>query len=395
MKRVISIDVFRGLTMFLMIWVNDFWTLQDIPKWLKHAASGEDYLGFSDLIFPWFLFAVGLSIPFALENRLNSNEKSLTIWISILIRTISLLIMGLFHMNMEMYNHDFSILSKPVYVIICSSAFFMIWNRYPTTRTDKKNLNKALPVLGLIILVGMFLIFKGENYDGSEVGFKTHWWGILGLIGWVYLIAASMHLIFKRSMLAMIIAFFACFTLNIISSSGIPYNIFSWQGGNWIPGSGGLQALTFGGIITSLLLIKYSETDNIRFLYTFLFSMGVISFFGGLAFREQFIISKIGGTPTWVLISLSSSLFLFIFIHWIIEVKDTISWYRPIKTAGTATLTCYLIPYFYYSFRTIFGIELPVFLTTGLIGLIKSLIYSFIIIGISWSLTRLKIQLKI
>jgi len=344
---------------------------------------------------PWFLFAVGLSIPFALENRLNSNEKSLTIWISILIRTISLLIMGLFHMNMEMYNHDLSILSKPVYVIICSSAFFMIWNRYPTTRTDKKNLNKALPVLGLIILVGMFLIFKGENYDGSEVGFKTHWWGILGLIGWVYLIAASMHLIFKRSMLAMIIAFFACFTLNIISSSGIPYNIFSWQGGNWIPGSGGLQALTFGGIITSLLLIKYSETDNIRFLYTFLFSMGVISFFGGLAFREQFIISKIGGTPTWVLISLSSSLFLFIFIHWIIEVKDTISWYRPIKTAGTATLTCYLIPYFYYSFRTIFGIELPVFLTTGLIGLIKSLIYSFIIIGISWSLTRLKIQLKI
>ena len=25
--------------MLLMIWVNDFWILQDIPKWLKHAAS--------------------------------------------------------------------------------------------------------------------------------------------------------------------------------------------------------------------------------------------------------------------------------------------------------------------------------------------------------------------
>ena len=61
MKRVVSIDVFRGITMFLMIWVNDFWTLQDIPKWLKHAASGEDYLGFSDLNFPWFLFVMGVS----------------------------------------------------------------------------------------------------------------------------------------------------------------------------------------------------------------------------------------------------------------------------------------------------------------------------------------------
>ena len=381
--------------MFLMIWVNDFWTLQDIPKWLKHATSGEDYLGFSDLIFPWFLFAVGLSIPFALENRLNKNEKLLTIWISILIRTVSLLIMGLFHMNMEMYNHDISIISKPFYVIICSSAFFMIWNRYPIAKLDKQILNKALPVLGLIILIGMFLIFKGKNYDGSKVGFETHWWGILGLIGWVYLIAASIHLIFKKSIPAMIIAFFICLTLNIISSSGIPYNVFSWQGENWIPGSGGLQALTFGGIITSLLLIKYNETYNIRLLYTFLFSMGVISLLGGLTIREQFIISKISGSPTWILISLSSSLFLFILIHWIVEVKNTINWYKPIKTAGTATLTCYLIPYFYYSFRTILGIELPTFLTTGLIGLIKSLIYSFIIIGISWTFTKLKIQLKI
>ena len=381
--------------MFLMIWVNDFWTLQDIPKWLKHATSGEDYLGFSDLIFPWFLFAVGLSIPFALENRLNKNEKLLTIWIFILIRTVSLLIMGLFHMNMEMYNHDISIISKPFYVIICSSAFFMIWNRYPIAKLDKQILNKALPVLGLIILIGMFLIFKGKNYDGSKVGFETHWWGILGLIGWVYLIAASIHLIFKKSIPAMIIAFFICLTLNIISSSGIPYNVFSWQGENWIPGSGGLQALTFGGIITSLLLIKYNETYNIRLLYTFLFSMGVISLLGGLTLREQFIISKISGSPTWILISLSSSLFLFILTHWIVEVKNTINWYKPIKTAGTATLTCYLIPYFYYSFRTILGIELPIFLTTGLIGLIKSLIYSFIIIGISWTFTKLKIQLKI
>ena len=381
--------------MFLMIWVNDFWTLQDIPKWLKHATSGEDYLGFSDLIFPWFLFAVGLSIPFALENRLNKNEKLLTIWIFILIRTVSLLIMGLFHMNMEMYNHDISIISKPFYVIICSSAFFMIWNRYPIAKLDKQILNKALPVLGLIILIGMFLIFKGKNYDGSKVGFETHWWGILGLIGWVYLIAASIHLIFKKSIPAMIIAFFICLTLNIISSSGIPYNVFSWQGENWIPGSGGLQALTFGGIITSLLLIKYNETYNIRLLYTFLFSMGVISLLGGLTLREQFIISKISGSPTWILISLSSSLFLFILTHWIVEVKNTINWYKPIKTAGTATLTCYLIPYFYYSFRTILGIELPTFLTTGLIGLIKSLIYSFIIIGISWTFTKLKIQLKI
>ena len=62
--RLASIDVLRAVTMLLMIWVNDFWTLIDIPKWLKHASASEDYLGFSDVIFPVFLFLVGLSIQF-------------------------------------------------------------------------------------------------------------------------------------------------------------------------------------------------------------------------------------------------------------------------------------------------------------------------------------------
>ena len=117
-----------------MLWVNDFWTLSSIPKWLKHAVSGEDYLGFSDLIFPWFLYAIGLSIPFAFESRLLKGENSFTIGKHILLRTFALLVMGLFHMNMEMYNHQLSIISKPIFVIISTLAFFMIWNDYSGLR---------------------------------------------------------------------------------------------------------------------------------------------------------------------------------------------------------------------------------------------------------------------
>ena len=75
MNRILSIDVFRGVTMFLMLWVNDFWTLKDIPKWLKHAGPEDDYLGFSDIIFPWFLFVMGMSIPFSIENRTKMDQK--------------------------------------------------------------------------------------------------------------------------------------------------------------------------------------------------------------------------------------------------------------------------------------------------------------------------------
>ena len=396
MNRIISIDVFRSITMVLMIWVNDFWTINNIPKWLKHAKTGEDYLGFSDVIFPWFLFVLGMSIPFSFENRIKKGEPIFTIWSHIILRTIALVVMGLFHMNMEMYNHDTSYLSKPIYVIISTIAFFMIWNIYPSKLEKKWDfIVKVIRLIGVIILIIMFLLFSGKDYEGNDIGFAIHWWGILGLIGWVYLIAASAFIFIRTSILGSFIAFFICMGLNIISSSGIPYNIFSWQSANWIPGSGGLQALAFGGIIVSLLLMQSRVNRNIKNLYITLFCFATLSLLSGFLLRNYFVINKNLGTPTWITISLSTAIFLFIFIHWLTDVKKILSWYKYIKIAGTATLTCYLIPYFVYSLRTITGIVLPEFLRMGIIGLVKSIVYSLIIISICWGLKKIKIQLKI
>ena len=379
--------------MFLMLWVNDFWTLNSIPKWLKHAVSGEDYLGFSDLIFPWFLFAIGLSIPFAFESRLSKGENNITIAKHILLRTIALLVMGLFHMNMEMYNHQLSIISKPIFVIISTLAFFMIWNDHSRLKGKNDFFYKLLPFLGVTVLIIMFFIYRGQDYDGNAIGFRIHWWGILGLIGWVYSITAGTYFVFKKSIFALSIAFFISMILNFMDSSDISYAIFSWQKANWIPGSGGLQALSFGGIITSLCLIRYK--NNIRILYGFLSFAGLLSLLLGLFLRKYFIISKIAGTPSWILISMSTAIFLFIFLHWVVDLKKQLSWYEPISIAGTATLTCYLIPYFYYSVRTLTGFQLPMFLTTGIIGLFKSILYSFLIIIFARIASKSFVRLKI
>ena len=379
--------------MFLMLWVNDFWTLNSIPKWLKHAVSGEDYLGFSDLIFPWFLFAIGLSIPFAFESRLLKGENNVTIGKHILLRTIALLVMGLFHMNMEMYNHQSSYISKPIFVIISTFAFFMIWNDHSRFKGKNDFFYKLLPFLGVTILIIMFFIYRGQDYDGNAIGFRIHWWGILGLIGWVYSITAWIYFVFKKSIFALSIAFFISMILNFMDSSDISYAIFSWQKANWIPGSGGLQALSFGGIITSLCLIRYK--NDIRILYGFLSFAGLLSLLLGLFLRKYFIISKIAGTPSWILISMSTAIFLFIFLHWVVDLKKQLSWYEPISIAGTATLTCYLIPYFYYSVRTLTGLQLPMFLTTGIIGLSKSILYSFLIIIFARIASKSFIRLKI
>ena len=57
-NRLDSIDVFRAITMLLMIFVNDLWTLEGIPAWLGHKEAGEEGLGLADTVFPAFLAAL-------------------------------------------------------------------------------------------------------------------------------------------------------------------------------------------------------------------------------------------------------------------------------------------------------------------------------------------------
>ena len=375
--------------MFLMIWVNDFWRLNNIPKWLKHAAAGEDYLGFSDLIFPWFLFALGLSIPFAIENRLNKGEVKIEILKHIFLRSIALIIMGLFHMNFEMFNHKISILPKSIFIIISTTAFFMIWNK-PNKNLFKKNISPMhLKLVGTIILFAMFIIYKGMSIDGDAIDFGIHWWGILGLIGWVYLVASSIYLFFRKSIIIALTMFVVNIIINFVLHLNLPFNLYL------ITGTGSLQSFTFAGILISLLLMNDKYSSNISSFYKIIFIFGTSTLIFGVLFNNYFIINKPLATLPWTLISLSSALFLYAFLHWVVQVKNKVNWYNPIKIAGTATLTCYLIPYYYYSLLEIIGIDLPEILNTGYIGLIKSLIYTFIIIGVTLVLNKQKINIRI
>jgi predicted acyltransferase len=41
--------------MILMIFVNDLWSLKDIPAWLGHVERGVDGIRLADIVFPAFL----------------------------------------------------------------------------------------------------------------------------------------------------------------------------------------------------------------------------------------------------------------------------------------------------------------------------------------------------
>src|SRR3954471_23596954 len=104
--RVVAIDIVRALTMVLMIFVNDLGTLKDIPLWLEHVDRGVDGIGLADVVFPAFLFIVGLSIPYAMENRRKKGDSSWQLFQHVLVRGFALLVMGVFLVNGESINES-------------------------------------------------------------------------------------------------------------------------------------------------------------------------------------------------------------------------------------------------------------------------------------------------
>src|SRR5258706_1082225 len=131
--------------------------------------------------------------------------------------------MGVFHVNMESYNSA-AVLSKQVWEIFITLGFFLIWLDY------SKEINRvrkyALQGSGLVILVIMALLYQGGSSE-HPVWMKFHWWGILGLIGWAYLVGSFVFLAFRDKVVAHLLIF-ACFVfLNSAGELGSPSTIAS------------------------------------------------------------------------------------------------------------------------------------------------------------------------
>ena len=109
--------------MLLMIYVNDLWTLQDIPQWLEHTAADEDGMGLADVVFPMFLFIVGLSIPFAQKARIKKGDTKAKVLAHILLRTLALVVMGFFMVNSENFRSDMPQGARTAWEVLMILAF--------------------------------------------------------------------------------------------------------------------------------------------------------------------------------------------------------------------------------------------------------------------------------
>jgi predicted acyltransferase len=102
-ERITSVDFFRGLTMFLLIGESTgmfhyFGEINfGIAKFIGTQLTHHEWHGlyFWDLIQPFFMFIVGVAIPFAVANRLKKGATNKSLYLHALKRSALLFFLGL------------------------------------------------------------------------------------------------------------------------------------------------------------------------------------------------------------------------------------------------------------------------------------------------------------
>ncbi|MGE7775119.1 heparan-alpha-glucosaminide N-acetyltransferase domain-containing protein [Chitinophaga sp. NPDC101104] len=388
-QRIASIDITRALTMTLMIFVNDLWTLHDIPLWLEHTKPREDGMGLADTVFPAFLFIVGMSIPYAVANRIKKGDGTWALVRHALERGIGLLVMGLVLVNGEYLNEGATGLSRGAWNAIACTSFILIWNQYPAGWPNvRKYVLKAIGIAGLLLLVS---VCRGGEH---AQGFSTYWWGILGLIGWAYLVGALTFILGKGKIGVVLGVWLVCMAFNMAAHGGLIAEDHPLRRFLAPVGDGGLAALVLGGTVASILFRDFVAKGRRIPVIGWLTGIAAGLLVAGLATRPIWGISKVMVTPSWVYICSAITLLVFTLVYWIADLKGKGDVFRIIRPAGTDTLLCYLMPYYAYALMGALSVPM-MFPWGGVPGLLKSLTFALIIVQLTGWISKRGIRLKL
>src|SRR4029077_3604046 len=121
--RIDSVDALRGLTILLMVFVND---LGPAAPAVEHHIQppNADGMALADIVFPAFLFLVGVSIPLAFERAQAAGKSKPMQLVHVLTRTAGLLLLGVIELNAS---HDRT-LGRSWWSVLAFSALILAWS---------------------------------------------------------------------------------------------------------------------------------------------------------------------------------------------------------------------------------------------------------------------------
>jgi len=405
-ERLASLDAFRGFDILAMVFVNYIAGMKAIPFFLRHAAADQDVFTLTDVVFPGFLFIMGVSIPLALAKRRARGEKTLALVGHVLVRTLALLFLGILLVNEDRFSAAAAGIGKDLWYLLATLAVFALWAVLPKEATPgKKRFLTFLKIAAAVLLIALLVIFRGQGADGGTTWLQTSWWGILGMIGWCYLAGALLFLASRgdRTVLAGAVGLMTA--LYIGSRHGVldflgPVNGFIDVGSLF----GSHAAVVTAGMLAGTLFLPGTEEDGPRVRIRSLAILGSALLLAGFILRPLHGFSKIRGTESYTLATAGVCCLVFLLFYLVLDVfkgKKAANFLIP---AGRNPLLAYLLPGLVGSAAALLGgllrfdagrILWPFYGTGGLAGMLNAAVMTGVVLLLTAVLTRGGLTLKL
>ncbi len=384
--RLISLDVFRGLTIAGMVLVNNpggspvYWPLEH-AEW--HGLTPTDW------IFPFFLFIVGVSISISLGRRSEPSastegpfgfRKSYT---KIFTRSASIYLLGAAISIIPFFQFQASDAPDPLKLLIwlafCASLLFLLLRSYQVAA--------VLCVAALIGIAGMNL--AGYNVVPYNYG-TLRIFGVLQRIAVCYLITSIifLHTNWKQQVGISIVLLLGYWLLmTVIPVPGCEVTTINdkacnlaayldrliltenhiWRGGKVYDPEGILSTIpaivtTISGVLagtwlkggdrrqvtgdktTDLSLVtRHSSPEKVSGLFFF----GVTLLVLGLIWNSYFPMNKALWTSSYVLATTGIALLVLGCCYWLIDIKGYERWAWPFKVFGANALALFVFTGFF------------------------------------------------
>lgn len=295
-RRILSIDAMRGIAITGMILVNVHGNLPSAYPPLRH--SGWNGLTIADLVFPFFLFIVGVVIPISLSKRLQYTNSKNKIYLHIIRRSIIIFGLGIF-LNMFPYL-TLSIRIPGVLQRIAICYFF--------SAIIVLNVNiRWQTFIALILLVIYYFAMKFIPVPGYGAGILTQDGNLAA-----YIDRLLMH-------------------GHLMESTWDPEGLLST-----IPAI----STTLFGVLAGHLLKSYITSVTKMIL---LLSYGSVCIIGGLLIDKWFPINKWLWSSSYAILTAGIATICLALCYWFIDVKGYRRWSFPFIIYGMNAIIIYVL----------------------------------------------------
>ncbi len=394
-SRLISLDVFRGMTIAGMVLVNNPGSWEHIYDPLEHAPWHG--LTPTDWIFPFFLFIVGVAIPIALGKRIGEGVTAKVYW-KVVSRSLLIFALGLSMSVVPFF--QFAATDAPdslkmlIWVLMTAGMLLLLLRKFMTAG--------ILIGLSVVGIVGMSL----GGYNVVAYNFATmRIPGVLQRIAVCYLITSLifLHTSWKQQLgLSAVLLFGYWLIMTVVPVPGCEVTTINdkacnlaawldrtiltedhmWRSAKVFDPEGLLSTIpaivtTISGVLTGSWLMRSDKgqvtsdeksspryeggvasasddgvvlSDNSSFIIhhsslnkvSGLFGVGLVLLAAGLIWNSYFPMNKALWTSSYVLAATGLALLVLGFCYWLIDIKGYRRWAWPFEVFGANALALFV-----------------------------------------------------